>query len=88
MYLLGFLTFFNSEKPILFRTLHILFVMCGADLFRIPYERPALDEHFHSKRRLFLQRKRGNYIPGIQTPPTGVVMPLSDTKISWHNQDA
>ena len=43
---MSFLTFFNSEKPILFPDITYSFYDVWAKLFRIPYERPALDEHF------------------------------------------
>ncbi|MBQ4046268.1 MAG: aminotransferase class I/II-fold pyridoxal phosphate-dependent enzyme, partial [Lachnospiraceae bacterium] len=41
---MAFLTFFNSDKPILFPDITYSFYSVWADLFRIPYERPALDE--------------------------------------------
>ena len=47
---MSFLTFFNSEKPILFPDITYSFYDVWADLFQIPYERPELDEHFHIKK--------------------------------------
>ena len=53
---MSFLTFFNSKKPILFPDITYSFYDVWAELFRIPYERPALDEHFHMLRQVFLFR--------------------------------
>ena len=63
---MSFLTFFNSEKPVLFPDITYSFYDVWADLFRIPYECPALDERFpYSERRLF-QGKRRSYFPKSQ----------------------
>ena len=43
---LCFLTFFNSDKPILFPDITYSFYKVWAQLYRIPYECPALDEDF------------------------------------------
>ena len=47
---MSFLTFFNSQKPVLFPDITYSFYDVWADLFRIPYERPALDENFHIRK--------------------------------------
>ena len=54
---MSFLTFFNGKKPILFPDITYSFYDVWAELFRIPYERPVLDEHFHIKKRRLFQRK-------------------------------
>ena len=41
-----FLTFFNSDKPILFPDITYSFYKVWAELYRIPYECPELDENF------------------------------------------
>ena len=41
-----FLTFFNSKKPILFPDITYSFYKVWADVYRIPFETPALDENF------------------------------------------
>ena len=41
-----FMTFFNSEKPILFPDISYSFYSVWADLYRIPYETPALNDKF------------------------------------------
>ena len=43
---LAFLTFFNSDKPILFPDVTYSFYPVWADVYRIPYECPPLDENF------------------------------------------
>ena len=47
---MSFLTFFNGDKPILFPDITYSFYDVWADLFRIPYERPLLDENFHIRK--------------------------------------
>lgn len=42
-----FLTFFNSGKPVLFPDITYSFYKVWAELYKIPYETPALDEQFH-----------------------------------------
>ena len=43
---MSFLTFFNSDKPILFPDITYSFYDVWAELFGIPYVRPALKEDF------------------------------------------
>ena len=43
---MSFLTFFNSDKPVLFPDVSYSFYKVWADLFAIPYETPALDDQF------------------------------------------
>ena len=84
---MSFLTFFNSEKPILFPDIAYSFYDVWADLFRIPYERPALDEHFHIKKEDYFRENGGIIFPNPNAP-TGVSLPLSDIEeIVAHNQD-
>lgn len=72
-----FLTFFNSEKPILFPDITYSFYDVWADLFRIPYERPALDEEFHIRKEDYFRENGGIVFPNPNAP-TGVEMPLSE----------
>ena len=84
---MSFLTFFNSEKPILFPDITYSFYDVWAELFRIPYERPALDEHFHIKKEDYFRENGGIIFPNPNAP-TGVSLPLSDIEdIVEHNQD-
>ena len=72
-----FLTFFNSEKPILFPDITYSFYDVWADLFRIPYERPVLDEEFHIRKEDYFRENGGIVFPNPNAP-TGVEMPLSE----------
>ena len=84
---MSFLTFFNSDKPILFPDITYSFYDVWADLFRIPYERPALDEHFHIRKEDYFRENGGIVFPN-PTAPTGVEMPLSEVEeIIQANQD-
>lgn len=84
---MSFLTFFNSEKPVLFPDITYSFYDVWAELFRIPYERPALDENFHIKKEDYLRENGGIIFPNPNAP-TGVSFPLSDIEdIVSHNQD-
>ena len=74
---MSFLTFFNSEKPILFPDITYSFYDVWADLFQIPYERPELDEHFHIKKEDYFRENGGIVFPNPNAP-TGVEMPLSE----------
>ncbi len=84
---MSFLTFFNSEKPVLFPDITYSFYDVWADLFKIPYERPALDENFHIKKEDYFRENGGVIFPNPNAP-TGVEMPLEDVEeIIRHNQD-
>ncbi len=83
-----FLTFFNSDKPILFPDITYSFYSVWADLFRIPYERPALDENLKLRKEDYY-RKNGGIIFPNPNAPTGVELPLSEVEdILQHNQDS
>ena len=83
----SFLTFFNSEKPVLFPDITYSFYDVWADLFKIPYERPALDENFHIKKEDYFRENGGVIFPNPNAP-TGVEMQLEDVEeIIRHNQD-
>ena len=74
---MSFLTFFNSEKPILFPDITYSFYDVWADLLRIPYERPALDEEFHIRKEDYFRENGGIVFPNPNAP-TGVEMPRSE----------
>ena len=82
-----FLTFFNSEKPILFPDITYSFYDVWADLFQIPYERPELDEHFHIKKEDYFRENGGIIFPNPNAP-TGGSLPLDEIEaIISHNRD-
>lgn len=85
---MSFLTFFNSEKPILFPDITYSFYDVWADLFRIPYRCPALDENFHIVKEDYFCENGGIIFPNPNAP-TGVEMPLAEIEeIIQKNQDS
>ena len=84
---IAFMTFFNSKKPILFPDITYSFYDVWADLFRIPYERPALDENFHIRKEDYFRENGGIVFPNPNAP-TGVELPLEEVEdIICHNPD-
>lgn len=84
---MAFQTFFNGEKPILFPDITYSFYSVWADLFRIPYERPALDADFRIVKEDYYRENGGIIFPNPNAP-TGVYMELSEVEdILRHNPD-
>ncbi|MDE7298116.1 MAG: histidinol-phosphate transaminase [Lachnospiraceae bacterium] len=67
----AFLTFFNSEKPVLFPDITYSFYDVWAELYRIPYERPALDENFRIRREDYY-RENGGIVIANPNAPTSI----------------
>lgn len=85
---MSFLTFFNSEKPILFPDITYSFYDVWANLYRIPYERPALDENFHIKKEDYY-KVNGGIVIANPNAPTSISEDLSVIEdIIAKNQDA
>ena len=85
---MAFLTFFNSDQPILFPDITYSFYSVWADLFRIPYKRPALDNNFHMVKEDYYQPNGGIVFPNPNAP-TSLLEPLSFIRdILDHNQDS
>ena len=83
-----FLTFFNSEQPILFPDITYSFYSVWADLFRIPYKRPALDDDFRMVKEDYYQPNGGIVFPNPNAP-TSLLEPLSFIRdILDHNQES
>ena len=84
---MAFMTFFNSDKPILFPDITYSFYDVWADLFKIPYNRPALDDNFKIKKEDYYVESGGIIFPNPNAP-TGVEMPLDEIEdIVKHNSD-
>lgn len=82
-----FLTFFNSEKPILFPDITYSFYDVWADMLRIPYETKALDDNFEIQPEDYYGENGGIVFPNPNAP-TGVQMELSEVEdIVAHNRD-
>lgn len=72
---MAFLTFFNSNKPVLFPDITYSFYDVWADLYRIPYKTCSLDEDWRIKTEDYLQPNGGVIFPNPNAP-TGVYEPL------------
>jgi len=68
---MAFLTFFNSEKPVLFPDVTYSFYDVWADVYRIPYETKALDDNFHIRPEDYMGENGGIIFPNPNAP-TGV----------------
>ena len=84
---MSFLTFFNSDKPVLFPDVSYSFYDVWADLFKIPYERPMLDGSFNIKPEDYTRTNGGIVFPNPNAP-TGVYLELDNVrKILDANRD-
>lgn len=82
-----FMTFFNSEKPILFPDITYSFYDVWADMLRIPYETKPLDKNFYICKENYYGENGGVIFPNPNAP-TGILMNLSEVEdIIAHNRD-
>lgn len=82
-----FLTFFNSDKPILFPDITYSFYKVWAELYRIPYECPALDNDFRLVKEDYYKENGGIIFPNPNAP-TSIYENLDFIEdILEHNQD-
>lgn len=82
-----FMTFFNSEKPILFPDITYSFYDVWADMLRIPYETTPLRDDFTIAAEDYFRENGGVIFPNPNAP-TGVELPLREVeKILQNNQD-
>ena len=85
---MAFLTFFNSEKPVLFPDITYSFYDVWADVYRIPYEQIPLDEDFNIVKEDYYKENGGVIFPNPNAP-TGVLESLEMIEdIIKHNQDS
>lgn len=85
---LCFLTFFNSGKPVLFPDITYSFYKVWAQLFRIPYECPKLDEDFRIVREDYYRENGGIIFPNPNAP-TAIYEELDFIEdILSHNRDS
>lgn len=84
---MSFLTFFNSDKPILFPDVTYSFYEVWADLYHIPYICPKLDEEYRIVADDYCVHNGGIIFPNPNAP-TGVLMGLNEVqKILDANRD-
>lgn len=67
---MAFMTFFNSDKPILFPDITYSFYAVWAELFKINYERPQLDANFHMVKEDYYKENGGIIIANPNAPTT------------------
>lgn len=85
---MAFLTFFNSELPILFPAVTYSFYPVWADLYRIPWDTVPLDENMAFSPEGF-KRKNGGVIFPNPNAPTGLCLPLDQVEeIVASNQES
>ena len=85
---LCFLTFFNSEKPVLFPDITYSFYKVWAELYRIPYECPALNGDFRIVKEDYYRENGGVIFPNPNAP-TAIYEELDFIEdILEHNRDS
>ena len=85
---MSFLTFFNTEKPVLFPDITYSFYDVWAELFRIPYDRPALDDSFRLVKEDYYRENGGIVFPNPNAP-TGIYESLEGVEdIIRHNSSS
>lgn len=65
---LCFLTFFNSDKPVLFPDISYSFYKVWAQLYRIPFYSPKLDDQFRIVREDYYRENGGIIFPNPNAP--------------------
>lgn len=83
-----FLTFFNSDRPVLFPDITYSFYSVWAELYRIPYERPALDSDFRIRAEDYYG-PNGGIVIANPNAPTSIYEGLDFIEdILRHNKDS
>lgn len=84
----AFLTFFNSDRPVLFPDITYSFYDVWAQVYGIAYERPALDENFRIRREDYY-RENGGIVIANPNAPTSIAEGLDFIEdILKHNQES
>lgn len=84
---MSFMTFFNSERPILFPDITYSFYDVWADMLRIPYERVPVSDAFRIVAKDYYKENGGVIFPNPNAP-TGIAEPLDFIEdILKHNAD-
>lgn len=85
---MAFLTFFNSDKPVLFPDVTYSFYDVWADLFKIPYKTKALDDNFKINPKDYLEENGGIIFPNPNAPTAIELEKKSVEYIIKNNQDS
>jgi len=84
---MAFMTFFNSDKPVLFPDITYSFYPVWAEEFRIPYETVPVDESLRIVKEDYYRENGGVIFPNPNAP-TALALEISDVEdIIRHNQD-
>ena len=84
---MAFLTFFNSDKPVLFPDITYSFYDVWANLYRIPFKQIPLNEDFTITKEDYFG-ENGGVVIANPNAPTGVELPLKDIEeILQKNRD-
>ncbi len=83
-----FLTFFNSDSPILFPDITYSFYSVWADVYRIPYETPALDGNFMINAEDYYKDNGGVVIANPNAPTSIYREPEFIRDILDHNRES
>lgn len=84
----AFLTFFNSDKPVLFPDITYSFYDVWAKVYQIPYEQPALGEDFRIRREDYY-RENGGIVIANPNAPTSIGEGIDFIEdIVRHNQES
>lgn len=85
---MAFLTFFNSNVPILFPDITYSFYDVWAELYDIPYEKVALDENFKINPDDY-KKENGGIVFANPNAPTGIALPHDEIEeIIKNNPDS
>ncbi len=84
---MAFMTFFNSETPILFPDITYSFYDVWADEFRIPYTRIPLDENFRIDPKDYTRRNGGIIFPNPNAPTGAELSQAAIEEILQANPD-
>jgi len=76
---LAFLTFFNSDKPILFPDVTYSFYPVWADVYQIPYQCPPLDDNFRIRTEDY-KKENGGIVIANPNAPTSLEMKRSEVE--------
>lgn len=84
---LAFMTFFNSDKAVLFPDITYSFYDVWCNLYGIPFRRVPLNEKFELATEDYYG-ENGGVVIANPNAPTGIFMPISELEdIIKHNQD-
>lgn len=85
---MSFMTFFNSDKPILFPDITYSFYDVWAEMMRIPYKKVPLDENFHIRPENYSVPNGGVVFPNPNAPTGLLLQPDTVEEIVKENPDS